>query len=134
MREPSEREIAALQAAPAGKRLKYFVTRVADADGAWVLADSAGKLCLMGGRSGDSLPLWPSRSFALACVSLVSPDAEVQAVSLPDLMNSLLPSLAVDGVSVAVLLSPDGTSSVLPAGKLRGLLAEYLEVNFSEQY
>jgi hypothetical protein len=134
MKEPTLREVAALQSAPAGKRLKYFVTQVADRDCAWMLVDADGRLCLMSGDSGDALPLWPAEAFALACASLVAPEANVTSVALGDLMNSLLPSLAMNAIGVAVLLSPDGTSAVVPARKLRGLLAEYVEENFSEQY
>jgi len=88
----------------------------------------------MSGGSGDALPLWPARSFASSSVAELWPTGQVQAVSLQELVNSLLPSLAMEAIGVAVLLGPDGASSVLTAGELRGLLTEYLEEHFSDHF
>jgi len=121
----------ALFRAPAAKRVKYFITQVADREEAWALYSDSWVLAAAS-DGAHVFPLWPAEQFAQACASGDWADHEAVAISLDDLVDGLLPQLAQDGVLAGVLQGPDGQGVNMPASDLRTAIQAYCDEWFGD--
>lgn len=117
----SAQEIEAVLKLAGPERYQHFVKRVADWEEAWGLYE--GGWALAGDDDGnETFPLWPNAEYAKLC-AIDDWNAYVpKAISLDELLDELLPSLADDGVRPAVFMTPTGRGVVVSATELAGHL------------
>lgn len=122
----SKDQVTAVMALPAQKRYEHFVKQVADSEEAWGLfkdgwaisSDSAGR---------QSLPIWCAREYAE--LSKLDEWREYQAenIQLDILLNEMLPDLALNSISLAVMYLPHNEGVVVSAEHVKEDIETELE-------
>lgn len=119
----SEKELEAVLQLDGAGRYAYFVKRVADWETAWGLWQNGWTL-VADDVGAAAFPLWPAREYAEACASGEWVNCEPAEITLEDLLETLLPQLEKDGVSVAIFPTPLNTGTVVVPASLADDLRE----------
>jgi hypothetical protein len=123
-----EDEVRGALALPARDRHILFVQLVCDWEETWGLRNPDGWVLARGPRAshdpdgvakGGAFPLWPHSELARLCARGPWEDAAPEAIPLDELLESLLPLLAEEGLQVAVFPAPDGDSRLTSPEELR---------------
>lgn len=121
----NENQIAHLARQDARARYEFSVKKIVDWEAAWALYDR-GWVMAKDAAGQHALQLWPAQALATSYIEPQSAHFDVREVRLDDLVESLLPTLAADGITVALyaLPEPGNVAVVTAADLLADLTAE----------
>ena len=103
--EIGEEEARQILSLPTADRYRSVLMLLADWEEAWGLKDENGWI-VRSEDGNEAFPLWPHSTFAASCARGPWEGAVPSAISLDDLMESLLPLLAEDGILVEIFPTP----------------------------
>jgi Protein of unknown function (DUF2750) len=115
--EASPERIQAVLQLPAARRYTYFIQRVVASGEAWGL-DGEGWALALDDDGGDVLPLWPGAEFAALCARRLWEGFTPKSLGLEELMESVLPQLDAEGLSLGVFFTPQGQGYPVTAAQL----------------
>ena len=125
--EIGEDEARQILALPAEDRYRSVLMLLADWEEAWGLKDENGWI-VRSEDGNEAFPLWPHSTFAAACARGAWEGATPGAISLDDLMESLLPLLEEDGILVEIFPTSEERGRVVEAEVFRKDLERELEL------
>ena len=125
--EIGEDEARQILALPAEGRYRSFLMLLADWEEAWGLKDENGWI-VRSEDGNETFPLWPHSTFAQSCARGVWEGAVPGPVSLDDLLESLLPLLAEDGILLEIFPTPEEAGRVISSEAFREELERELEL------
>lgn len=116
--EIGEEEARQTLALPVADRYRSSIMLIVDWEEAWGLKDENGWI-VRGNHGEETFPLWPHSAFAQACAQGAWEGAVPGAIPLDDLLESLLPLLAEDGILVEIFPTPEERGQVMASGAFR---------------
>lgn len=125
--EIGDDEARQILALPAAERYRSVLMLLADWEEAWGLKDENGWI-VRSSNGDEAFPLWPHSTFAAACARDAWEGAAPGAIPLDDLMDSLLPLLAEDGIPVEIFPTPEERGHVVEAAAFEKDLERELEL------
>lgn len=126
--EVEEGEIREILGLPAPERLAHFLQLTADWEEVWGLKDPDGWVIRRSDGEPRAFPLWPHKAFAAACTQGAWEGASPEAISLDELLDSLLPLLDEDGLRAEVFPTPTDGGVLLSSGELLHRLEDELDL------
>lgn len=122
VQESSPERMQAVLQLPAARRYAYFLRRVVEAGEVWGL-DSDGWALAVDMEGGDVLPLWPAAEFAALCAERLWEGYTPKSLGLDELLSTVLPQLAAEGLTLGVFFTPQGQGHPVTAEQLAEDLA-----------
>lgn len=116
--EPSSERVQAALRLPAQRRYTYFLRRVVETGEVWGL-DGEGWALALDDSGADVLPLWPEPEFAALCANRLWEGFVPKRLGLDELLESVLPQLEAEGLSLGVFFTPEGHGYPVTAARLR---------------
>jgi hypothetical protein len=122
----NDQEFEAVLGLDAPQRYEHFLKRICDTERVYLLVDGDQLVVLSDENGGapDQLPLWPHPRYGEAYRDEFG-GAPLGEMGLEELVERALPSLAEDGVDIAVFPTPKGESPVVPPTRLRDDVLAY---------
>jgi hypothetical protein len=116
-REASHERMQAVLRLPAARRYAYFLQRVVESGQVWGL-EAEGWALALDDDGRDVLPLWPAPEFAAICANRLWEGFQPRSIPLTQLMDSVLPQLAEEGIPVGIFFTPEGQGHPMSAREL----------------
>ncbi len=123
MKPVNEKQFRNVVALAAPERFEHFVKVVADWEVAWALWDDGWAL-MEDDQARQVFPLWPAREYAEAHCTGEWASYEPKEISLPDLLDRLLPQFREKGVLSGIFPTPGGRGVTLPPEQLEAALRD----------
>jgi len=125
----SDGEFRGVTALSGPDRYSHFIRRVADFEEIWSLRGSDGWVTMGDDVGHQCIPVWPHKRYAEASIRDDWSEAEAVMIELDAWMTALLPSMARDGLHVAVfpVEGPKQQGVIIAPEDLRRELAAELE-------
>lgn len=125
--EIGEEEALQVLTLPAADRYRSSIMLIVDWEEAWGLKDENGWI-VRRNHGDEAFALWPHSTFARACAQGVWEGAVPSAISLDDLLESLLPLLAEDNILVEIFPTPEERGQAVAPGAFREDLVREMDL------
>jgi hypothetical protein len=119
-------QFASVSALAGPERYKHFVARVADWQLVWGLKDQDGWVSAADDEGNPGVPVWPHPQYALACASGAWAGNSPAPIEVHEFLERWLPSMAEDGVLVAVFPTITMRGIFVPALQLQQAIEDEL--------
>ena len=107
MRPPSRKEIEAVTALAGPERYEHFIKIVVNFEEAWGLFEDGWAMAATD-NDHSAFPLWPRAEYAQLCATGDWGACHPEAISLEDLLDDVLPTLAIEDIMPAIFMLPGG--------------------------
>ena len=123
---PASSEFETYQQMSAADRLHYCLTRIAEAEEVWGLAEPQGWVINEVGEKA-ALPIWPYKVFAEECMAKKWPNAEPQAISLEHFVYKVSQMLIENDIMVESFSTPEAPGETMEAKAFFKILENLME-------
>ena len=120
------KQLATVSALPGPDRYQHFVGRVADWQLVWSLKDQNGWVSAADDDGNLAFPFWPHPDYAVACATDNWASNSPDSIEVHEFLEHWLPSMARDGVAVAVFPTPTMRGTTVPALQLQQAIQDEL--------
>ena len=120
----NEQQFNVVVALTGEQRLSHFVSKVADWELLWGMANDEGWLVPQAPEGFEYFPVWPHPDYAKKTTDLVFPGHQPEEIDLDHFMDHWLSKLEKDGVKVAVFPNMNWDFWVIEPKDLTSLLRE----------
>lgn len=122
--KPNSKEIEAVVALPAPKRMEYFIGKVTDWEELWSSGDESGWTLMADDSGREVVPVWPAQEYAsLCCTGSDTP----KKILLADWLAKWIPGTRADGRKIAVFPVPSSQGIVMTPDELEQALTDALQ-------
>lgn len=124
----SREQLSAVSALPGPERFAHFVKRIADSELVWGLRDKDGWVSICDDDGNNGIPFWPHSEYANACARDEWSGYESCAVDVHEFVDTWLPNLLRQGVSVAVFPTTNMKGVFVNPLQLRAAIEDELKL------
>ncbi|NIR62109.1 MAG: DUF2750 domain-containing protein [Gammaproteobacteria bacterium] len=122
-----EEEFEAVQLMGAEERYRYFIEQLVESQEAWGLwSNEGGWWHTRDGEGNAALALWPHSRYADAFAKSMETDPTPKLIPLATLLDTFVPRLAKDGMTLAVFPVADGEGHAITPEEFREQLQSQL--------
>ena len=123
---PTDKELAFFNEMSEEERFSYCLTRIAEAEEVWGLAESKGWV-IAEKDDQSALPIWPYKDVAMMCKGEQWKNAEPQAISLEHFVYKVSQMLIENEIAVEVFPTANNPGHVMEAKAFFKILENLME-------
>lgn len=123
---PTNKELDLLSQMSEEERLTYCLTRIAESEEVWGLAESQGWV-INDNSQQSALPIWPYKAMANLCINEDRINAEAQAISLEHFVYNVSQQLIENSIAVEVFPTIESPGHIMEAKAFFKVLENIME-------